>query len=128
MKTLSNDKAFLSIPEPEQRQSGARHDIYRITMKILITGGASGLGEAITRRLARDVANEVWFTYRSSAAKAHELEREFANARGIRCDFTSTDDMAALLKWKVRKMSEQPFDSSSQELIKIGRASCRERV
>lgn len=76
-------------------------------MKILITGGASGLGEAITRRLAQNTAHEVWFTYRSSAAKAQEMEREFPNARGIACDFTKAEDMAALL----RQMDEIGFDA-----------------
>jgi NAD(P)-dependent dehydrogenase (short-subunit alcohol dehydrogenase family) len=76
-------------------------------MKILITGGASGLGEAITRKLVQNSANAIWFTYRSSAAKAQELEREFKNARGIACDFTKGEDMAALLK----KMDEIGFDA-----------------
>lgn len=67
-------------------------------MKILITGGASGLGEAITRRLAKNPAHEVWFTYNSSAAKARELEQTFSNARGIQCDFKNATDMDALLK------------------------------
>jgi NAD(P)-dependent dehydrogenase (short-subunit alcohol dehydrogenase family) len=65
------------------------------------------LGEAITRRLAQNSAQEIWFTYRSSAAKAQNLEREFPNARGICCDFTNADDMAALLK----QMDEIGFDA-----------------
>lgn len=76
-------------------------------MKILITGGASGLGEAITRRLAQNSANEVWFTFCSSAAKAQELEKSVPNAHGIRCDFKKADDMAALLK----RMDEAGFDA-----------------
>lgn len=76
-------------------------------MKILITGGASGLGEAITRRLAQNSANEVWFTYRSSAEKAKQLEGEFPKAKGIACDFTKSQDMAALLK----QMDEIGFDA-----------------
>ncbi len=67
-------------------------------MKILITGGASGLGEAITRRLAQNPAHEVWFTYNSSAARARELEQAFPNACGIQCDFKNAADMEALLK------------------------------
>lgn len=67
-------------------------------MKILITGGASGLGEAITRRLAQNPAHEVWFTYHSSAAKARELEQTFPNARGIQCNFKNAADMESLLK------------------------------
>jgi NAD(P)-dependent dehydrogenase (short-subunit alcohol dehydrogenase family) len=76
-------------------------------MKILITGGASGLGEAITRRLAQNSAHEVWFTYNSSAAKAQELEKSFPNTHGIKCDFKNASDMTALLK----KMDEIGFDA-----------------
>lgn len=76
-------------------------------MKILVTGGASGLGEAITRRLAANAANEVWFTYCSSAAKAQEIERAFPNARGIRCDFKNDADLVGLLK----QMDEIGFDA-----------------
>lgn len=67
-------------------------------MNILVTGGASGLGEAITRRLALNAANEVWFSYCSSAAQAESLERAHANAHGIRCDFKNPADLAALLE------------------------------
>lgn len=76
-------------------------------MKILITGGASGLGEAITRKLAQNATNEVRFTYRSSTAKAQQLECEFPNALGICCDFTRSDDMAALIK----QIDEIEFDA-----------------
>lgn len=67
-------------------------------MKILVTGGASGLGKAITRRLASNAANEVWFTYCSSTVKAQEIERTFPNAKGVRCDFKNGDDLTGLLK------------------------------
>ena len=36
---------------------------------ILITGGASGLGEAITLKLASDSSNKVFFTYFKSLEK-----------------------------------------------------------
>ncbi len=67
-------------------------------MKILITGGASGLGAALTRRLAQNAAHEIWFTFHSSAAAAQELERDLPNTHGVRCDFRNADDLAALLK------------------------------
>ena len=67
-------------------------------MNILITGGASGVGEAITRRLAGTGTNVVWFSYCSSEAKAHELEQALPNAHAIRCDFKDPLDMAGLLK------------------------------
>ena len=67
-------------------------------MNVLITGGASGVGEAITRRLAANPANEVWFTYCTSAKPAAGLEREFRNSQGIRCDFKEASSLAGLLE------------------------------
>lgn len=69
-------------------------------MNILITGGASGLGEALTRKLAAGTANKVYFTYNGSEAKAHSLEAEFANAKALHCNFTdeaSVSRLAAML-------------------------------
>ncbi|WP_284653023.1 SDR family NAD(P)-dependent oxidoreductase [Flavobacterium terrisoli] len=57
-------------------------------MKILITGGASGLGESITRTLAKE-DNTVYFTYSKSSAKARQLESEFKNTTAIHCDFSN---------------------------------------
>lgn len=76
-------------------------------MNILVTGGASGVGEAITRRLAGDAANTVWFSYCKSASKADELERAFPNAHAVRCDFKQAADMTDLLK----KMDEIDLDA-----------------
>ena len=65
-------------------------------MKILITGGASGLGEAITRRLAKEEGNTVYFTYAHSQANALKLQDEFKNAVGIKCDFKNPTELDAL--------------------------------
>jgi len=43
-------------------------------MNILITGGASGLGEAITKQLASISSNNVYFTYSKSADQARSIE------------------------------------------------------
>jgi NAD(P)-dependent dehydrogenase (short-subunit alcohol dehydrogenase family) len=59
-------------------------------MNILITGGASGLGEAITRKLAENKENTVYFTYSRSEEKANRLVSEFSNTRSIKCDFSNT--------------------------------------
>ncbi|RYE52805.1 MAG: SDR family oxidoreductase [Sphingobacteriales bacterium] len=65
-------------------------------MKILITGGASGLGEAITRRLALDNTNAVIFTYNKSVEQAARIQEQFANASGIHCDFSKREDIISL--------------------------------
>ena len=56
-------------------------------MTILITGGASGLGEAITRTLSANSTNTIYFTYNNSKVKASKLQEEFSNAHAIKCDF-----------------------------------------
>ena len=66
-------------------------------MKVLITGGASGLGEAITRKAAELITNRVYFTYNSSLSNAGAIEADFSNAFGIKCDFTSPAELDSLL-------------------------------
>ena len=66
-------------------------------MNILITGGASGLGETITRTLAKDSGNKVYFTYSKSDANARMIEGEFANTQGIKCDFLDADSVSAFI-------------------------------
>lgn len=56
-------------------------------MNILITGGASGLGEAITKKLAKDINNNVYFTYFKSETNAKKIKFDFSNAFPIKCDF-----------------------------------------
>lgn len=67
-------------------------------MNILITGGASGLGEAITKALAGDSLNTVFFTYNKSAEKASALEAEYKNAKAIPCDFKNAEDVNNLVE------------------------------
>lgn len=66
-------------------------------MNILITGGASGLGEAIVRNLAQIAEHQVYFTYHRAEARARALENEFANAKAIACDYTNDASVQALL-------------------------------
>lgn len=56
-------------------------------MNILVTGGANGLGGAITRVLAKEKGHTVFFTYNSSVSKAEALQKEFPNAVAIKCNF-----------------------------------------
>lgn len=65
-------------------------------MNILITGGASGLGNAITRKLAEDINNFVYFTYNASQSNAGEITKEFSNSLSIKCDFSNSDEVNSL--------------------------------
>ena len=64
----------------------------------LVTGGASGIGEAATRAFAKAGA-KVAFTYISSGAEANALEEEIRKAGGqalaIRADLTKQDETDA---------------------------------
>ncbi|MNF48066.1 3-oxoacyl-[acyl-carrier-protein] reductase FabG [compost metagenome] len=66
-------------------------------MNILVTGGASGLGEAITRILARDSDNTVYFTYSNSAANAQKIQFEFSNTVSVKCDFKNSSEVQSLV-------------------------------
>ena len=66
-------------------------------MNILVTGGASGLGAAITTGLASGNENVVYFTYFRSLEKANELEKKYSNAKAVFCDFTNEQSLNDLL-------------------------------
>ncbi|MDN3675786.1 SDR family oxidoreductase [Flavobacterium paronense] len=65
-------------------------------MNILITGGASGLGEAITKTLAKNENNVVYFTFNKSVAAAKKLEKQFKNVKGIQCNFEEESTLKSL--------------------------------
>lgn len=56
-------------------------------MNILVTGGASGLGESITRHLSKNKKNKIFFTYTNSKGNADKINRDFINSESIFCDF-----------------------------------------
>ena len=66
-------------------------------MKILVTGGASGLGKAIVEKLAGRETNLVYFTYNSSKESAMALEGQYPNTRSIRLDFRLEESINAFL-------------------------------
>ncbi len=66
-------------------------------MNILITGGASGFGESITKNLARNKANKIYFTYCKSSENAKRIEFSFTNTKGIYCNFKNADSIQSLL-------------------------------
>lgn len=61
-------------------------------MKIIITGGASGIGLAVSERLLKE-GNELLICYNSSSQRAQELKNEYENAHIIKADVTSGEDM-----------------------------------
>ncbi|MFT5248465.1 MAG: 3-oxoacyl-[acyl-carrier protein] reductase [bacterium] len=65
-------------------------------MNILITGGASGLGKAITEILAGNKNNTVYFTYSKSKEKAEEIKSFFENTISIKCDFSEPSELLSL--------------------------------
>jgi len=66
-------------------------------MTILITGGVSGLGRAITSNLAADKDTRLIITYNRSAPEAQQLCQEFHNVKAIKCNFEEEDELNQLL-------------------------------
>jgi 3-oxoacyl-[acyl-carrier protein] reductase len=77
-------------------------------MNILITGGASGLGEAITTRFAKNKENIVYFTFSKSKEKAEAMNKLYPNTKGIKCDFTNLDEVNELSE-KIKTFSLDVF-------------------
>jgi len=65
-------------------------------MNILITGGASGLGEAITKALAKDLSNQIYFTFSKSETGAKKIEADFSNTVSVKCDFKNDTELNLL--------------------------------
>jgi len=66
-------------------------------MKILVTGGASGLGAEIVNLLSTDIRNFVFFTYNHSTGGAKAITDERKNTEAIKCDFTDVESVERLL-------------------------------
>ena len=66
-------------------------------MTILITGGSSGLGAAITHLCCSNFTEaQVFFTYHSSLKDAKKIETEYSNATSVQCNFKEEESIAAL--------------------------------
>jgi 3-oxoacyl-[acyl-carrier protein] reductase len=66
-------------------------------MTILITGGVSGVGRAITTALASDDKAMLIVTYNRSAEEAMRLCAAYSNVRAVKCNFESESEMGELL-------------------------------
>jgi NAD(P)-dependent dehydrogenase (short-subunit alcohol dehydrogenase family) len=63
-------------------------------MNFFITGGASGLGNAITKAIAEQNPDAtIYFTFYSSEENKKVLEKNYKNAIGIKCDFKNEEDI-----------------------------------
>lgn len=65
-------------------------------MNILITGGAAGLGQAITLELAKNKKDKIYFTYFKSSQHAGEIQKKLSNTKGVRVNFLKESDLKNL--------------------------------
>lgn len=63
-------------------------------MNILVTGGSSGLGKAITELCALDKNNTVYFTYSKNLQGKEEIEKKYPNVKGIQLNFKDGDNVS----------------------------------
>ncbi len=68
-------------------------------MNFLITGGASGLGYAITKAIASSFPDaHIYFTFHSSAANAEALMAGSKNLHAIKCNFKEASEVESLCR------------------------------
>jgi len=63
-------------------------------MNIVITGGASGLGKAITEKLAQTDSNRLLISYSRSSAGAESLATRYSNLSVTQCNFKDRASIA----------------------------------
>ena len=67
-------------------------------MRVLVTGGSSGLGQSIVETLSKDPENFVFFTYNVSALNAEKISKGKDNVRAIKCDFTDNKELNGFIE------------------------------
>ena len=73
-------------------------------MKILITGGSSGLGKSIIESLS--TSHEIHFTYNNSIKSAYKITDKYRNSYSYKCDFTNKIELKKFLD----KVKDIDFD------------------
>lgn len=71
--------------------------------RALVTGGASGLGAALTRVLVEEGA-QVALNYRSRAKEANELARELGSVVPLKADLSNRDEVTELFSAAVEQL------------------------
>lgn len=88
-------------------------------MNILITGGASGLGESITQKMASNTANKVYYTYNKSEENTIKIHEMHPNTVAIKCDFNIKEDFDSLIcKMETMNLDMLVNNAYSGEAIK----------
>ena len=67
-------------------------------MRILITGGSSGLGRAVVERLSENPDNHIFFTYCRKEVEARQLSEQHNKVESIKVDFTDTASVDSFVK------------------------------
>ena len=82
-------------------------------MNILITGGASGLGKAITLNLASSPQNKIYITYSNSVDAALEIQNQYPNCIPVLCDFYKQESVQAVAEkissWNIDVLINNAF-------------------
>jgi NAD(P)-dependent dehydrogenase (short-subunit alcohol dehydrogenase family) len=68
-------------------------------MKILVTGGSSGLGKAVVTEMAKDKENVILFTYYQHEDISYRLSKDYSNVKGIQVDFTNSSSVDAFVEF-----------------------------
>lgn len=88
-------------------------------MNILVTGGGSGLGKAITLKLASNPNDCIYFTYFKSKSASDALEKKYSNVKGIYVDFDDDESLENLLN----KIEEIKLDVLINNALPINNTS-----